>query len=77
MEQEDSNSQRRRAWEKIWDPRVLALSLFFLRQETEPRRQSGRRARRTGLLSGDNLMLGFALVGAPTSTRMELHHAGQ
>ena len=28
MEQEDSNSQRRRAWEKIWDPRVLALSPF-------------------------------------------------
>ena len=26
---EDSNSQRRRAWEKIWDPRVLALSPFL------------------------------------------------
>ena len=23
MEQEDSNSQSRRAWEKIWDPRAL------------------------------------------------------
>ena len=29
MGQEDSNSQRRRAWEKIWDPRVLALSPFL------------------------------------------------
>ena len=29
MEQEDSNSQGRRAWEKIWDPRVLALSPFL------------------------------------------------
>ena len=27
--QEDSNYQRRRAWEKIWDPRVLALSPFL------------------------------------------------
>ena len=26
MGQEDSTSQRRRAWKKIWDPRVLALS---------------------------------------------------
>ena len=30
----------------------------FLRKETEPRRQTGRRARRTGLFSGENLMLG-------------------
>ena len=29
MEQEDSISQGRRAWEKIWDPRVLALSPFL------------------------------------------------
>ena len=29
MEQEDSNSQRRRAREKIWDRRVLALSPFL------------------------------------------------
>ena len=29
MEQEDSNSQGRRAWEKTWDPRVLALSPFL------------------------------------------------
>ena len=29
MGQEDSNSQRRRAWQKIWDPRVLALSPFL------------------------------------------------
>ena len=29
MEQEDSNSQRRRAWQKIRDPRVLALSPFL------------------------------------------------
>ena len=29
MEQEDSSSQRRRAWEKIWDPRVLALSPYL------------------------------------------------
>ena len=28
MRQEDSNSQRRRAWEKIWDPRALVLSPF-------------------------------------------------
>ena len=28
MGQEDSNSQRRRAWEKIWDPRALVLSPF-------------------------------------------------
>ena len=29
MASEDSNSQRRRAWEKIWDPRVLALSPYL------------------------------------------------
>ena len=29
MEQQDSNSQRRQAWEKIWDPRVFALSPFL------------------------------------------------
>ena len=29
MASEDSNSQRRQAWEKIWDPRVLALSPFL------------------------------------------------
>ena len=28
MEQEDSNSQRRRALEKIWEPRVLVPSPF-------------------------------------------------
>ena len=28
MGQEDSNSQRRRAWEKIWDPRAPVLSPF-------------------------------------------------
>ena len=39
-----------------------------LQQESESRRQTGRRARRTGLLSGDNLVPEFTLVGAPTST---------
>ena len=29
MGQEDSNSPRRRAWKKIWDPRVLAWSPFL------------------------------------------------
>ena len=30
MEREDSSSQRRQAWENIWDPRVLALSTFLV-----------------------------------------------
>ena len=29
MGQEDFNSQRHRAWEKIWDPRALVLSPFL------------------------------------------------
>ena len=29
MEQEDFSSQRRQEWEKMWDPRVLALSPFL------------------------------------------------
>ena len=38
----------------------------FLQQETGPRRQTGRRG-------GDNFMLEFALVSAPTSTH-RVHH---
>ena len=45
----------------------------FLQLETEPRRQTGRRAQCIGLLSGDNLMLEFDLVDAPTSTH-RVHH---
>ena len=29
MKQEDSNSQRQRAWEKVWKPRVLVPSPFL------------------------------------------------
>ena len=56
MGQEDSNSQRRRAWEKS--------SRRLLQVETEPRRQTGRRAHCTGLSSGDSRMLEFDLKGA-------------
>ena len=36
MGQEDSNSQRRRAWEKIWDPRALVLSPFSCSWKLSP-----------------------------------------
>ena len=56
MEQEDSNSQRRGRKYGIRES-----SRRFLQLETEPRRQTGRRAHCIYLLSGDNFMLEFDL----------------
>ena len=65
----EERSQRGRAWNRriptlkddgherrYWN-REFSSHHRFLHQETELRRQTGRRAHRTGLLNGDNLIL--------------------
>ena len=71
MEQEDSNSQRRRAWEKIRDPRVLALSPFLALSRDV--RLDVELAALVSSVETNNFMLDFALVAAPTSTH-RVHH---
>ena len=52
---EDVHSRRCEEWNSMWKRRTF--SHWLPHQETEVRRQTGRRARRTRLLSGDNLLL--------------------